>query len=53
MQLYNLFNLYYLQILQTLYNYSVMEKGHIVNKIPDYGGKMQKNPYQLALNFYL
>jgi hypothetical protein len=33
--------------------YSVMEKGHIVNKIPDYGGKMQKNPYQLALSFYL
>jgi hypothetical protein len=37
----------------TLYNYSMMKKGHIVNKIPDYGGKMQKNPYQLALSFYL
>jgi hypothetical protein len=29
-----------------------MGKGYIVNKIPEHGGKVWKNPYQLEPNFY-
>lgn len=44
----------YLQILLLkLCNYSVTERGHIVNKIPDYGGKVLKKPYHLVPSFYL
>jgi hypothetical protein len=28
------------------------EKEYMVNKIPDCGGKIQKNPYRLVLEFY-